>query len=405
MPKVLSRDWKKVKLGEVIKSIENGNRPKGGSDQFFEGIPSIGGEHISDSGGFNFEKIKYIPKDFYDNLNRGKIYENDVLVVKDGATTGKVAIANKQLPFSQTAVNEHVFILRGNSSLICQEYLFFFIFSEEGQRRIKKNITGSAQGGINQSFLNNYTIPLPSLPTQHKIVEILEEADNLRKLRQQADEKMKDLIPSLFVQMFGDPAKNPKGWETKTIGDICNRNTGIRNPSDLGNGYFQYVDISSIDNITGVITTSRKISNIDAPSRARKVIKTEDVIVSTVRPNLNAVAIVPSTLNNQICSTGFCVLRVHHEVSSHHYIYAITRSKFFVESMSKKTQGASYPAVSDKDIFDFAIPTPPLPLQQEFAKIVEEIEAEKARQTESRKKLDDLFASLMQRAFAGKLVA
>ncbi len=258
---------------------------------------------------------------------------------------------------------------------------------------------------IRKSMVENYKIPIPPLSTQHKIVEILEEADNLRKFRQQADEKMKDLIPSLFVQMFGDPATNPKGWKVRTIGDVCNKNTGIRNPSDFANGYFQYVDISSIDNIAGVITTARTILNIDAPSRARKVIKSNDVLVSTVRPNLNAVAIVPNKLNDQICSTGFCILRVSYEISNHHYIYAITRSEYFVESMTKKTQGASYPAVSDKDIYNFPIPLPPLPLQQEFAKLVEAIEAEKTRQAESRKKLDELFNSLMQRAFSGELVA
>jgi type I restriction enzyme S subunit len=73
--------------------------------------------------------------------------------------------------------------------------------------------------------------------------------------------------------------------------------------------------------------------------------------------------------------------------------------------MTKKTQGASYPAVYDKDIYNFPIPLPPLSLQQEFAKLVEDIEAEKVRQAESRKKLDELFNSLMQRAFTGELVA
>ncbi len=73
--------------------------------------------------------------------------------------------------------------------------------------------------------------------------------------------------------------------------------------------------------------------------------------------------------------------------------------------MTKKTQGASYPAVSDKDIYHFPIPLPPLSLQQEFATLVEDIEAEKARQAESRKKLDEFFNSLMQRTCTGELIA
>jgi type I restriction enzyme S subunit len=85
------------------------------------------------------------------------------------------------------------------------------------QISIQKKATGSTATGIKASILKQIRIPLPPLPTQHKIVEILEEADNLRKFRQQADEKMKDLIPSLYTKMFGDPVTNPKGWEVKKL--------------------------------------------------------------------------------------------------------------------------------------------------------------------------------------------
>ncbi len=387
MQKLPSR-WKMARLGEVADYL-NGKAFKP-SDWSNSGIPIIRIQNLTDkTKHFNFYQGECEPK--Y-HVNNGDI------LISWSASLG-VFVWEQGLAY----LNQHIFKAVPKLEIIDKSYFVYAISTTI--EKMKRKVHGATMTHIVKSDFNKIQIPFPPLPTQHKIVEIIEEADNLKKLRQQADEKMKDLVPSIFVHIFGDPATNPKGWKVRTIGDVCSKNTGIRNPSDFVNGYFQYVDISSIDNITGVITTARTILNIDAPSRARKVIKSNDVLVSTVRPNLNAVAVVPNELDDQICSTGFCVLRVSSETSNHHYIYAITRSKYFVESLTKKTQGASYPAISDKDIFNFTIPLPPLPLQQEFAELVEGIEEEKARQAESRKKLDELFNSLMQRAFTGELVS
>ena len=400
MQKELPKGWKWVRLGEVCEFIKNGLNIKQ-SDNGRLPITRI--ETIS-NGKIDENKVKYI-EPTEEEYKKYRLLKGDILFshINSVEHLAKTAIYSGEPKELIHGIN--LLLLRPNKTIY--PIFFHYWLTKESTRNLFRT---KARKAVNQASLNTKDIvsvltPLPPLPTQHKIVEILEEADNLRKLRQQADEKMKDLIPSLFVQMFGDPARNPKGWEVGKIGDVCNKNTGARNPSDIKDGHFEYVDIASIDNIRGIITNSRTIHNIEAPSRARKIIKTNDVLVSTVRPNLNAVAIVPSILNNQICSTGFCVLRIYPEISRHHYIYAITRSKFFVETMTKKTQGASYPAVSDKDIYDFPIPLPPHPLQHEFAKLVDDIEAEKHRQAEGRKKLDELFNSLMQKAFTGELAA
>jgi len=404
MQKTLPKGWKMVRLGEVCEELKPGFA-YGKSDNDLQGIPHLRPMNISIDGRLTWEGTKYIPKENFNNKVEFSLKTGDILLNNTNS---------KELVGKTCYIQEDIFAVYSNhitrirvdrtkvdahfGAILLHNYWQKGFFIDKCHKWVN-------QAGLNKEILSEIQLPLPPLPTQHKIVEILEEADNLRKFRQQADEKMKDLIPSLFVQMFGDPTKNPKGWAFKKIGDVCNKKTGTRNPSDIADGYFEYVDISSIDNICGTITTAITIPNVEAPSRARKVIKTNDVLVSTVRPNLNAVAIVPDKLNNQICSTGFCVLRIDTQVSNYHYIYAITRTKNFIESMTKKTQGASYPAILDREIFNFQIPLPPLPLQQEFAKLVEDIEAEKARQAESKKKLDELFQSLMQRAFTGELVA
>lgn len=169
-----ARKWERKMLGEVLKMIESGSRPKGGVFEIKEGIPSIGAEHLNSFGRFNFDNIRFIPKEFFDAMNRGKIQKGDVLVVKDGATTGKVSFVGDNFPYAHAAVNEHVFRLRAKEPLE-QEFLFWFLYSPLGQIQIQQEFHGSAQGGINQQFVNGVYIPVLPLSEQKRIVTHLKE--------------------------------------------------------------------------------------------------------------------------------------------------------------------------------------------------------------------------------------
>lgn len=101
--------WIYVSLDDALATLESGARPKGGVKKILVGVPSIGAEHLDGKGGFNFKNIRFIPAEFYKRLNRGIIKPLDVLVVKDGATTGKTSIVTSDFPFKESNVNEHMF--------------------------------------------------------------------------------------------------------------------------------------------------------------------------------------------------------------------------------------------------------------------------------------------------------
>jgi len=158
-------------------------------------------------------------------------------------------------------------------------------------------------------------------------------------------------------------------WPDVPLRELCEKHTGVRDPRPSPDTPFRYVDISSIDRITKTVSDARAVPGRDAPSRARKEIKTSDVLVSTTRPNLNAVALVPGNLDGQIASTGFCVLRAGERLDPG-YLFAYVRSPVFVARLSDLVVGALYPAVTDRQVLEQSIPLPPLPEQKRIAAAV-----------------------------------
>ncbi|WP_193187396.1 restriction endonuclease subunit S [Nisaea sediminum] len=138
---------------------------------------------------------------------------------------------------------------------------------------------------------------------------------------------------------------------------------------------FRYVDISSVDKDVKQIADVPTVASQDAPSRARQVLQAQDVIVSTVRPNLNGVAMVPGELTGSIGSTGFSVLRAKQNALLPSYLFQVTKTPGFVEYLVRNSTGANYPAVTDKVVRSFEIPLPPLEEQRLIAAILDKADA------------------------------
>ena len=167
-------------------------------------------------------------------------------------------------------------------------------------------------------------------------------------------------------------------WPTVRLGEICSDGIETRDPRRQPEMSFTYVDISSVDNREKQIVGSQGLLGQDAPSRARQIIRANDVLVATTRPNLNAVALVPPELDGAICSTGFCVLRASDRLDPH-YLFAFVQAPHFVGSITDLVKGALYPAVTDRQILDQSIPLPSLEVQCKVAAQVDEARSAIAR--------------------------
>ena len=166
-----------------------------------------------------------------------------------------------------------------------------------------------------------------------------------------------------------------------------------------GEDEFSYIDLSAIDQERKQIVEARSIACDEAPSRARQLVKQGDVLVSTVRPNLNGVARVGVEHHGATASTGFCVLRPVAEKLDGGYAFQWVKSPSFVADMVSKATGASYPAVSDRIIAESRIPLPPLPEQRRIAAILDQADALRAKRREALAQLESLTQSIFVEMF------
>lgn len=151
-----------------------------------------------------------------------------------------------------------------------------------------------------------------------------------------------------------------------------------RDPTRQPEQAFQYVDISCVDVTTGVIVNPQDLTGEEAPSRARKVVRAYDIIISTCRPTRGAIAVVPESLHGQICSTGFSVIRARAGVNPF-YLHFVLRQDSTLEQLRKWSTGSSYPAILDEDVEKTLIPVPAVEVQDAVAKVVRAATIERER--------------------------
>lgn len=162
-----------VRLKDFVLDIQTAKRPSGGVGKYENGALSLGGEHIDNKSGYiKLDNPKYVPIEFYESFalqDKGIVKQFDILICKDGALTGKIAMVRNEFIRKSAMINEHIFLLRCDN-IAKQKYLFYILHSYSGQQALKSKITGSAQGGINKTNLESILIPNADFEIQKQIV-------------------------------------------------------------------------------------------------------------------------------------------------------------------------------------------------------------------------------------------
>ncbi len=400
--------WPMVTLDTVLASLEAGSRPRGGTKDVKDGVPSLGGEHLNNNGGFNFTSLKYIPEEHFAIMRKGIVRLHDILVVKDGATTGKTSFVRDDFPFEHAAVNEHVFIVRVCSEIFHPAFVFYFLFSKRGQAEIHKDFRGATIGGISRQFPKKVNIPLPPPSEQRRIVEILDQADALRKKRAEADAKAARILPALFYKMFGDPATNPKGWKVVKLGDVVletQYGTSVRS-NTLGQG-LPVLRMNNI-NFNGYLDLT-DLKYVDLPKREREkyLLTKGDILFNRT----NSKELVGKTglwrgEMEAVPASYLIRVRVDRNFVLPEFIWAYMNCPFVKQLLLNKARRAIGMAnINARELRSLPLILPDRGSQEAFAEHIAALELLRSQRNRTALVIDQLFETLLHRAFTGDLTA
>lgn len=397
MEKQLPKNWVEVQLIDVLEVLENGSRPKGGVQGILEGVPSLGGEHLNSNGSFKLGNLKYVPTSFAEKMNRGRIKEKDILVVKDGATTGKTSFVGNDFPFDLAFVNEHVFICRTFPNLNSKS-IFYFLFSKIGFDRIMENFTGSAQGGINQKFANNTLIPLPPLSEQNRIVTKLDalfaQLETIKSSMANVPLLLKDFRQQVLTQAVTGKLTEEwrkdrflEEWRKVELGEICSLKAGkFISASEINNekqdGYFPCYGGNGL---RGYVKSFTHIGKYSLIGRQGALCGNVHLIEGQFHATEHALVVTPII--------GIDEIWLFFKLTSLELInYA---------------KGVAQPGLSVMNLNPIPINIPPIKEQQEIVSRIESLFAKAdaiEKQYESLKaKIDNLPQALLHKAFKGEL--
>lgn len=382
--------WKTVKLGDICKFI-NGDRGKNypsGKDIVENGIPFINAGHLV-SNAISFSDMNYITEEKYNQLGSGKIQKGDFLYCLRGSL-GKHAIVEN---IEKGAVASSLVILRPTN--IDVHYLSYCMDSPSISTQLQQANNGSSQPNLSANSVKQYIVPLPPLEEQKRIADILDKASNLIDLRKQQLEKMDLLIKSKFIDMFGDPVTNPKGWDVKQLAELGSWNSG-GTPSRVNATYFEGdIEWYSAGELNDLFLkkSNERITNEALKESAAKLFEAGSLLIGMY----DTAAFKMGILTKNASSNQACANIKPNKKTNVLWLYfnLLLMKKHFLQNR----RGIRQKNLNLGMIKGFYVPVPPTVLQSEFAEFVEQVEKQKAVMQQSLEKMETNYNALMQEYF------
>lgn len=345
----------------------------------------------------NNTNLKYVS--YSDNIVKCSPF--DILIAWDGANAGTIGFG------LSGAIGSTIAKLSPK-----EEYESSYLgrFLQFKSNYLRSTCTGATIPHISKSILKNLEIPLPPLPEQKRIADILDKADRLRRTNQELLDAYNELQKSVFLDMFGDPVTNPKRWELTKFNEIIeNLLGGISIGGEqrkIKKDEYGVLKVSAVSSGQFRNKEYKAVNSNEVPEKIT-TLKRGDLLFSraNTRELVGAVAIVDRDYRNLFLPDKIWRIDVKNSYVSQYYLYNLFTNKRFRPEITKIATGTSGSMlnISKEKLRNLILPLPPLPLQNQFAQIIENIEFQKALVKKSRKESEDLFHALEQKAFSGQL--
>jgi len=294
-------------------------------------------------------------------------------------------------------LNQHIFKAIPDKAKVHKNYFKYSL--GKALNDMECYLHGATMKHVNRKEFLSTKIYVPPLEEQRRIAAILDKADGVRRKRKEAIRLTEELLKSTFLEMFGDPVTNPKGWEIVKIENIIELVSGQVDPRESPYSNMLHVGGDNIESGTGEISGCKTPAELSLIS-GKYLFRKGDILYSKIRPYLNKVSL-PDF--DGVCSADIYPIRVNHSCVTPIYMTSILRSKGFLEYAEKHSTRTNIPKINRKALLSFECPLPPLGLQNQFTNSANKILKIKDHEKTGVDKANNLFNSLLQRAFRGEL--
>lgn len=382
-----------VKIKEVAEVV-SGSTPKTNIDEYWNGEYNwITPKEITEDNKYIYNTERTLSIDGIKSCALKELKVNTVLLTSR-APIGKVALVGKTMYCNQGFKN-----LVCNEQVINPEYMYYWLKSHNNY--LNSLGRGATFKEISKKIVEEIEIPLQDLDTQNKIVKILDKAQELIDKRKEQMELLDELIQSKFVELFGDPVVNPKGWEKEKLSRKCNIITGNTPSRKVADYYGNYIEWIKSDNITNsnVYLSKAKEYLSEEGAKVGRIIAKNNILMTCIAGSKKCIGNVAINnrdvaFNQQI--NGIEVLKNNVYFMFHQFLLS---QDYIQSTINMSLKGI----LSKGQLSELEFIFPPITLQEEFADFVEKVNDIKIVLNKSLEQLNNNFDSLINRAFKGEL--
>ena len=390
-----------IRLGDICE-IKSSKRIYQ-SEYSEKGVPFYRGKEISElSRGENPQVELYITRERYEELKEkfGAPKKGDLLITSVGTIGNTWVSDGREFYYKDGNITQII-----DNENINTKYISYLFKADILKRQYLGESTGTAQVALTIAKLNNLLVPISSIDIQNKIVEILDKAQELIDKRKEQIESLDELVKSKFIEMFGDPVSNPKGWEKGKIADIIIKTQyGTSNKANEENGQFKILRMGNITYNGQFDFSDMKYIDLTEDEQKKYLVYKGEVLFNRT----NSKELVGKTAvykeNEPMAYAGYLVKAIPNERATGEFIAAYMNTKYVKSkllNMAKNIVGMAN--INAEEFKKIDIYIPPIELQNEYIKFIEQVDKLKVRMEKSLKELDDNFNSLMKRAFNNEL--
>ena len=377
-----------AKLGEVC-TIVSGSTPKTSVASYWDGnIKWITPAELNEDTFYITDSVRHITEEGKEKTGLSYLPTGTV-ILSSRAPIGKTAIAGCEMCCNQ-----------GFKNLICSEkiyneYLYFFLKSKTDY--LNSLGRGATFKEISKSIVESIEIPLPEVNQQKEIAEKFKKLEQLISLRKQQLAKLDELAKARFVEMFGDPVRNEKGWNTYALAEMCDGiGDGLHGTPEYDeNGEYPFINGNNL--ISGIIQINPSTKKVNKKTYEKHYIKiSQNAILLSINGTLGRIAFYNSEQVMLGKSACYCNLR---DEVNRIFVYNIMKTDAFARYLEDNATKSTIKNVGLKAIREYRLIMPPIPLQNQFSSFVERVDQQKQTVQQSLEKLKLMKKALMQEYF------